>query len=120
VANFPMGPLIPIPEPRPIVVIASPIRIHRKRDDRNRECRCVRVERNVSTLILISDVRRIHPAAIAIKGNVAPTPIIEAAHHLDGCVSVELRHLGIRVIRARADAGGFVRDGVFRQSATGY
>lgn len=111
---YPMRPLIAVPEPGPIMVITPPIGIDSERHNGNGEGRRVRVEGNVSTFIFIGDVRRIHPPAVAVELDVAPTPIIEATHHLNGKIGIELGHLGVRVIRTGANAGGFGSYGVFR------
>jgi hypothetical protein len=90
-----MHPLIAFPIPGAVVIITSPVSVDSECNYWNTEPGRVRVERNVTALVLVSDVRRVEPAAAAVEGDIAPTPIIEAAHNLDGRISVELSHFRI-------------------------
>jgi hypothetical protein len=99
-----VSPLLTLPIPWTVVVVASPIHIERETHDGYAKSRRIRIQRNVAALIRVGDVGRVEPPPIISKGDITPTPIIETAHHLDGCVGIELRHLGIRGVGTRADA----------------
>jgi hypothetical protein len=96
----PMRPLLTLLEERTIVVVATPVRVERESHDRNAESRGVCIQGHVATLVLVCDVRRIEPAAVAIEADVAPAIIIEATHDLNRCVRVELRYRGVGTVRA--------------------
>src|ERR1700722_3830502 len=82
--------------------MASPVPGEGGTHDGYAESRRIRIQRNVAALICVSDVGRVEPPPIISKGDITPTPIIETAHHLDGRVGIELRHLGIRGVGASA------------------
>jgi hypothetical protein len=93
-------PLLPLPIPGTPVVIPVPIVSDRELNDRDTEARGVRVERHVTALVVISDIRRVEPSAIVSKHHIAPAPIVEAAHHLDRLIGIELRNHWIAVVTA--------------------
>ena len=88
-------PFIALRIPGPIVIMAAPIGVDREREYGNPEPGGVRIKWNVAALILVRNIRRVEPSSITVKGDVTPAPIIEATHHLDRCIRVELCHLGI-------------------------
>jgi hypothetical protein len=112
-------PLIPPPIPGTLVIVPVPVISNRELHDRDAEARRVRVEGNVTALVVIDDIRRIKPAAIVSKRHVAPAPVVKAAHHLDRCVGIELRHHWIAVVRTCINVGGLSRDRVLRSSGGG-
>jgi hypothetical protein len=93
--NCPVHPFIALPVPGAIVIMASPIGIDRERHYGNAEPRRIRIERNITALVLVSNVGRVNPAAIAVEGNITPAPIIQTTHDLNGAVSIELCNLRI-------------------------
>jgi hypothetical protein len=98
-----MCPLLTLPIPWTVVVVASPVNVEGETHDRYAKSRRIRIQRNVAALICVGDIGRVEPPPIISKGDITPTPIIETAHHLDGRVGIELRHLGIRGVGTRAD-----------------
>src|SRR3569833_807571 len=84
VANVTVHPLLALPIPGAAVIVASPIGIDRERHDRYAKTRGIRVQRHITTFIGIGDVGRIHPTTGILGNHVAPTPIVETAHDLDG------------------------------------
>jgi len=113
-------PLIPPRIPRTPVIVPVPVVSNRELHDRDPEARRVRVERNVTALVVINDIRRIEPSATVFKRYIAPAPVVEAAHHLDRRIGIELRHHWIAVVRTCIDAGGMMsRDRVLRSSGSG-
>ena len=107
-------PLASLLVPGTVVVIAAPIRVERESQDRNAEPGRVRVQGDVATLVLVRDIRRVKPAAVAVETDVTPTPIIETPHYLDGRVRVELRYFGIRAVRTGIDTRGIAGHRVLR------
>src|SRR5882757_8837645 len=91
-------PLIPLRIPGTPVVIPVPVVSDRELHDRDTEARRVCIERNVTAVIVVSDIRRIEPSAIVCKRHIAPAPIVEAAHHLDRYIGIELCHYWIAVV----------------------
>jgi hypothetical protein len=83
-----------------VVIVPAPIFINREWLYCNTEARCVGVERNIIAVILIREDRGEQPPAGAIDGHIAPTPIIETPHYLDGSVGVELRHDRVGIVGA--------------------
>ena len=98
VMHRPMRPLLTLLEEGAIVVVATPVRVERESHHRNAESWGVCIQGHVATLVLVCDVRRIEPAAIAVEADVTPAPIIEATHDLNRCVRVELRYRGVGAV----------------------
>ena len=88
-------PFIALRVPGSIVIVAAPVGVEREREHGNPEPGAVRIKWNVATLILVRNIRRVEPSSITVKGDVTPAPIIEATHHLNRGVRIELRHLRI-------------------------
>jgi hypothetical protein len=118
-ADLPMCPLLTLSEPRTIVVVASPIHVEGETHDRYAEPGRIRIQRNVAALIRISDIGRVEPSPVISEGDITPTPIVETTHHLDGRVGIELCHLRIRRIGARADTRVIAGLGVLRDHSAG-
>ena len=95
----PMRPLLTLLEEGTIVVVATPVRVERESHYWNAQSRGVCIQGYVATLVLVCDVGRIEPAAVAIEADVAPAIIIEATHDLNRCVRVELRYRGVGTVR---------------------
>jgi hypothetical protein len=107
-------PVAPLRIPGTPVVIPTPVISNRELHDRHAEARRVRVEGNVTALVVINDIRRIKPAATVSKRHIAPAPIVETAHHPDRCIGIELGHQWIAVVRTSIDAGRMGRNRVLR------
>jgi len=71
-----MYPLRPLGIPWATVIVPIPVRVDAELNNRYAETRGVRVERNVSALIVVDKVGRIEPAAGVAETDVAPTPVI--------------------------------------------
>jgi hypothetical protein len=112
-------PLLPLPIPGTPVVIPVPVVSDRELHDGDAEGRGVCVERNVAALIVINDIRRIEPSATVFKRHVAPAPIVEAAHHVDRFIGIELRNHWIAVVRTCIDVDRMRRNRVLRSSGSG-
>jgi hypothetical protein len=112
-------PLLPLPIPGTPVVIPVPIVSDRELLDSDAEARGVRVERHVTALVVISDIRRVEPSAIVSKHHIAPAPIVEAAHHLDRLIGIELHNHWIAVVGTCIDVYRTCRNRVLRSSGSG-
>lgn len=95
-----MHPLSALPIPRTFVIVAIPVRAYAELLDGNTEARCVRIERYVTSLVVICQIRGVEPSTIVADADVTPAPVIEAAHHLNWSVGIQLRNNRITVIRA--------------------
>jgi hypothetical protein len=87
-------PLLPLPIPGTPVVIPVPIVSDR-------------------------DIRRVEPSAIVSKHHIAPAPIVEAAHHLDRLIGIELHNHWIAVVGTCIDVYRTCRNRVLRSSGSG-
>src|SRR6185437_3661373 len=99
--ELPVFPLLPPRIPGPAVIVVTPVDVDRERHDGDAESRRIRIKWNVTVLVGVTDIRRVHPSADVLDPHIAPTPIVEATHHLDGCVGIELSHHGVRAVRPR-------------------
>jgi hypothetical protein len=111
-------PLLPLRIPGTPVVILVPIVSDRELHDRDAEARGVHVERHVTAVIVVSDIRCVEPSAIISKRHITPAPIIEAAHHLDRLIGIELRNHWIAVVRTRINIDRLGRNRVLRGSSS--
>jgi hypothetical protein len=112
-------PLLPPPIPGTPVVIPIPVVCDRESLDRDAEARGVRVERDVTALVVIGDIGRVDPSAIVSECHITPAPIVEAAHHLDRLIGIELRNHRIAVVRTCVDVGRIGRNRVLRSDDSG-
>ena len=113
-----LRPLVPLCIPRTPVIVPLPVVSNRELHDRDAEARRIRVERNVTALIVISDIRRVEPSAIVFKRHIAPAPIVETAHHLNWCIGIEPRHVWIAVVRTRIDVDRTGRHRILRMGGS--
>lgn len=100
-----MHPLRAPAIPRTLVIVAIPVLAYAELHDRNTEARSVRVERYVTSFVVICQIGGVQPSTIVADTDVTPAPIIKAAHHLNWGVGIELRNNRITVIRAGVDVG---------------
>jgi hypothetical protein len=74
-----MFPFIPLGIPGSPVIVPIPVVANRKLHYRDAKARRVAVERNIAVLIVIREIRRVHPSAHVFIRHITPAPIIQAA-----------------------------------------
>jgi hypothetical protein len=114
-----MFPFIPLGVPGSPVIVPIPVVANRKLNHRDAKARCVAIERNIAVLIVIREIRRVHPSAHVFIRHITPAPIIQAAYDSNRRASVELRNLRIAVIRSRIHANGCSRHRLLRRGGGG-
>lgn len=89
-------------------VVAAPVRSDRERDDRQTDCRAIRQQRYVATLVRIVEIPCVDPPALILQRHVTPCVPAHTTHHGDRHAAGQLGDHRIILRRSRIEIHGAI------------